>query len=524
MTAAVPPNQTSHVRKRKRCATEDEHSTLAEISPQPPWKRARIPFESRREANTAYWNSLSKLWLTRRALKELDRRNRQAADPSDLRALNRCEQLPGSIKDLSQLQRFARHGGPDLRDLRGYPERAATNTTAHAMPPSRSTARSKSKTTNTGGESTVKTSHRKSSAYHEDFEQHLIDHGVHPHNRAHKPYNYAEILERMAWPRPSLSPSRFSERDFDTFQQANEEALTEAMVMNKPFSIISGNAEITSAADLPFGNLDPLTDGTLVDAKPDFYDGVPPSQIDRRIREELGSYIMPSTQHHAPALPTFFSEGKGPKGSAVVAKRQACYDGVMATRGIDKLRAYRVDNDEAVHDGNAHTITSTYNSSTGTLQLYTVHSTKQANSESPPKYYMTQLDSYAMTGRADRFREGASAFRNARDWAKDKRDELITIANGKVKDASNGPLIVDPAGDSMQPQSMNGLVAVESETSEDGLVKDPTKASGLSNQRAKRGPTKKRSTLGPKRRTRKSDFGPSGRSSSSHRRSRNGQR
>ena len=73
--------------------------------------------------------------------------------------------------------------------------------------------------------------------------------------------------------------------------------MTEFMVMKKSFLIIFGNANIPSAGELPFGNLKPLTDGTLVDAKPDFYDRVRPAQIDRRIRAELGSYIIPLTQH-----------------------------------------------------------------------------------------------------------------------------------------------------------------------------------------------------------------------------------
>lgn len=119
MTTAAPANQTSYGRKRKRTATEEEHSTIAATSPQPPWKRAKRPFESRQEANTAYWDSLSKLWFTRRALKELNRRNRQAASPVNIRRPDRSAE-PATVENYSsQLKRFARQGGPDLRDLRG---------------------------------------------------------------------------------------------------------------------------------------------------------------------------------------------------------------------------------------------------------------------------------------------------------------------------------------------------------------------------------------------------------------------
>jgi hypothetical protein len=90
--------------------------------------------------------------------------------------------------------------------------------------------------------------------------------------------------------------------------------------MRTAFPIISGKAGIHNEGDLVFVNLEPLTDGTLVDAKPDYYDGAHPEQIDKQIREQLASVIIPSTLQHAPCLPNLFAEGKGPDGSAAVAK------------------------------------------------------------------------------------------------------------------------------------------------------------------------------------------------------------
>ena len=122
MTIAVLEHQSSCGRKRRRGATEEEHSIPAATSPQPPWKKARRPIESRPETNTTYWDSLSKLWLTRRALKELNRRNRQTASPVKTGSIRR-RGLSGELAALKScsppLKRFARHGGPDLCDLRG---------------------------------------------------------------------------------------------------------------------------------------------------------------------------------------------------------------------------------------------------------------------------------------------------------------------------------------------------------------------------------------------------------------------
>lgn len=58
-----------------------------------------------------FWDSLSKVWLTPRALRELDRRN-DAKPPATNSA------APISVTP-TPLARFARRGGPDLGHLRG---------------------------------------------------------------------------------------------------------------------------------------------------------------------------------------------------------------------------------------------------------------------------------------------------------------------------------------------------------------------------------------------------------------------
>lgn len=58
-----------------------------------------------------FWDNLSKIWLTPRALRELDRRNN--TNPSTISTAT-----SSSITAII-LARFARHGGPDLRYLQG---------------------------------------------------------------------------------------------------------------------------------------------------------------------------------------------------------------------------------------------------------------------------------------------------------------------------------------------------------------------------------------------------------------------
>ncbi len=286
-----------------------------------------------------------------------------------------------------------------------------------------------------GRESGTSSSTRRTSAYDPAFEQHLNDHGIYKNNRAQKPSNWAEINERLAQPRPSLSPSQFTEAAFEAFQQTTEDALTENKVMSKVFPIIAGTADIPSQENLRFGNLKDLTDGSITKAQPDFYDGACPEDLDKQIREELGPYIVPSTNTTAPCLPNFFTEGKGPNGGTPTCKNQALYDGALGARGVHELRSF-VD-PETAYDNNAYTVTSTYHGGSGDLTIYTTHPTLCNDDRNLTEYRMTQLNGWKMTGNPDAFRQGATFLRNGRDLAEEERKKLIAAANAKALTAEN---------------------------------------------------------------------------------------
>ena len=115
MTAVAPEDQPFCGQKRKQSVIDEEHPTTAAISSEPPCKKAKRPHQSRQETSTAYWDSLSKLWLTRCALNELNRRNRPWASP-----VERNGDKPRQLRSLSKkLQSFAKDGGPDICSLRG---------------------------------------------------------------------------------------------------------------------------------------------------------------------------------------------------------------------------------------------------------------------------------------------------------------------------------------------------------------------------------------------------------------------
>ncbi|PGH35907.1 hypothetical protein GX50_01232 [[Emmonsia] crescens] len=270
--------------------------------------------------------------------------------------------------------------------------------------------------------------------------KHFVAHRAHLISVAtlelHSSAAYASLWgsERLTQPRASLSPSKFSENRFEEFREADAYASKEKPVTTSIVPIINGDIDDPKCVggDYPFGNLAPLTDGTLAQAKPDHFYGTCPKQLNRQIRNELSDHIIPSTQDDLPMMPNFFLEAKGPDGSLAVGTRQACYDGALGTRGMHSLCSYQQDKST---DNNAYTFTSTYHG--GTLKLYTTHVTETSGSGCHPEYFMTQLKGCSMTSDPETFRQGASAYRNARDWAKEKRDEFIRLANERQSEAQS---------------------------------------------------------------------------------------
>jgi hypothetical protein len=93
------------------------------LFPQKPPKRAKLQkryshitqsCQDEQQSRIRIWNSLSKVWLTRRALEQQDRETRYQAQPASARL-----PLLSSEGSCEELKRFARHGGPDLCDIRG---------------------------------------------------------------------------------------------------------------------------------------------------------------------------------------------------------------------------------------------------------------------------------------------------------------------------------------------------------------------------------------------------------------------
>jgi hypothetical protein len=105
-------------KSRKRRRTSQEPTDIAQV---PIAKKLKPPSDNheRHHRPPSFWDTLSKVRLSRSALKEFDRRNIQGTGQPCF------EPIPIPIAQVSagryrqQLKRFGRRGGPDLSHLRG---------------------------------------------------------------------------------------------------------------------------------------------------------------------------------------------------------------------------------------------------------------------------------------------------------------------------------------------------------------------------------------------------------------------
>lgn len=109
-------------------------------------------------------------------------------------------------------------------------------------------------------------------------------------------------------------PSRFSKDDFEGFKRADDPAIMGSRVTASVLPIKEGDSRDTRCidSDTPFTNLDQLTDGSLVCAKPHLYHGARPEQLHKEVRRALENHIVPSSQADLPVLLNNFVGVKGP--------------------------------------------------------------------------------------------------------------------------------------------------------------------------------------------------------------------
>ncbi|KAL4808741.1 hypothetical protein BDV18DRAFT_89618 [Aspergillus unguis] len=436
----------------------------------------RRPTKSQPPKPAAYWDNLSTIWLTKGALQELQRRIETQQTQPPLPVGGACSEGATSLlqqysrRRRKEIERFSRQGGPDLLDIRGCPPPITGSSSEHSAPssaamPSNTPGTKSSRQTNQKpslllSRSHIDTSTTTTTPYSQNFEQNLIDHRIYPplyqdqdtSDDENEPNNIDEIRRRLAAPRRSLDPATFPKAEFRKFKKAHWAAKKGADVATSVFPFIEGKStsrQQYASRDTRLTNLGPLTDGTISQAQPDITYGSCPEHLDREIRNQLYEQIVPSADDSLPVAPNFFVEVKGPCGVPRVADRQACYHGALGARAMDTLRSYQPvrgqqgsqeqhGSEPEPRNNNAYTVTVTYQG--GSLNLYTSHSAmpkaiSREISQCGAEYFMTPLRSFAVVSDVESYCAGAAAYRNARDWAGEVRDEAIARANERLAKA-----------------------------------------------------------------------------------------
>jgi hypothetical protein len=174
------------------------------------------------------------VWLTRRTLRELDRRNQLSSA---------CTSAPKFVHQFlgrKTFQRLARHGGPQLES--GDVNR--TMSSRHSKASSSHSQSRKSKSTNQTGNSTSATNktRKRSSAYDASFEQNLIEYSIFPKEYEYpdgretpEPRNLDWIRQRWAQLKRSLSLTGFSNTKFREFVRVNDRVIVEPRVTERCF-------------------------------------------------------------------------------------------------------------------------------------------------------------------------------------------------------------------------------------------------------------------------------------------------
>lgn len=268
------------------------------------------------------------------------------------------------------------------------------------------------------------------------FGQHLEDHGIFPDDGLiTRPWNWREISGMIMQARPVPIPSGSYATQYQEFRRIIKETVNEQDVMRKIFPLIEGKHDCYTSGGSEFSNLEDLTDGNIVKASPDVYDGQYPCKIEQDILKELGSFIAPLGDRKHPVVPNFFAELKGPRSDRDIAEQQARYAGANGARAIHELRSFLAEDPDTIFDNSAYTITATYFSET--LRLYAHNPVKPSVPGGPITYRMTLMVSLAMDGGPFYFQQAVVAFRNAREWAKTKRDKFIAEANARKRNLAD---------------------------------------------------------------------------------------
>jgi hypothetical protein len=279
-----------------------------------------------------------------------------------------------------------------------------------------------------------------------NMRQILISYGIYPDNYKFstgfvepKPRNWGELLQAMENPREEA----VSEEAYTTYNSRASDITGDPSIMRLLFPIIQGECNDPAQEGVQFANIAPFPcSQDIIPPSPAFYYGEKPESLGPHIHQIVGKYIIPSKNSRHPVLPNFLLELAYDTPLSCV-EDIALYDGIHGARGVHALQEYV--NSGSGYDGKAYTIVAILGQRY--LGLYTVHLTKPFDSTESPKYYLNLLRNWNIRESLETFQKAIHAYRNMRDFMRDERRRIISIANASASLLSAGnyaPIIQKP--------------------------------------------------------------------------------
>lgn len=416
----TPPLTAQNPRKRKRSANKDSDSPSDR-----PHLQSNLQV-SAKNTSTSLYDHISPIRLQPHALKEFNRRNDGIPKPASPSPGSGFSNIPQHCQQATtELQRFARAGGPNLNDLRGY-----TLPTTISLKESEDLEMGPKREADNQGETESDSKRTKTSrAYDANFETLLGTRNVKlPDWNTPRPANFDELVAIMKRPASKPVSREILNSEYEKIFKSIGQATSEDMVKTNVFTKIRGNDDEkypNTMNKLCTGWARLFPDIKLSRAKPDYLEGLSSDSESRLLRQQLKAYVAPL--ENGPCLPNFFLEMKGPDGTIECAMRQALYDGALGARGM--LYARRAATTDNEFDEVAYTFSGLYASDN--LRLYAHWLTQPLGVNTGHHYHMYTLGQFFLTTSAEDFQTAVMAFQNLRDYAAQLRTSIGKKAESK---------------------------------------------------------------------------------------------
>lgn len=183
-------------------------------------------------------------------------------------------------------------------------------------------------------------------------------------------------------------------------------------------STFLGNLNISHEQGIIFKTLADLTNSTIFIARAKFWDGSRPSTIESGLRGDVAKLIMPSNMTVAALTPA----------SESLRLVVWYYGAFFAPRIL--YRWCRIPF-QTLNEKQTNVITANYDPKKGFFRLYaTTHTEVTINPAARIQYHtLITFSWFFLENNAKTYRTAISALRNAREWARDQREELIRLLN-----------------------------------------------------------------------------------------------